>query len=72
MEPVFEFRILTYTNNKVVLYNIIKKRRGHLLNEKSVEGTPFYELSGKVPILDSFGMEVDIRIQSQKTSLIQY
>lgn len=37
---------------------------------KFIESTPLTEIYGYVPILDSFGMEVEIRIKSNKKSLI--
>ncbi|ODV95653.1 hypothetical protein PACTADRAFT_34209 [Pachysolen tannophilus NRRL Y-2460] len=44
---------------------ILEKRRGAILEDASVDGTPFYKMVGFVPVIDSVGLETDIRINTQ-------
>lgn len=47
------------------LYNVLARRRGHVLLDGPIAGTPLYRVSGLLPVIDSFGFETDLRIQTQ-------
>lgn len=47
------------------VYTVIQKQRGSILSEEMKEGTPFFTVEAKLPVLTSFGFSEDIR---KKTS----
>lgn len=47
------------------VYTVIQKRRGQILTEEMKEGTPFFTVEAKLPVLNSFGFSEEIR---KKTS----
>ena len=47
------------------VYTVIQKQRGNILSEEMKEGTPFFTVEAKLPVLTSFGFSEDIR---KKTS----
>jgi len=47
------------------VYTVIQKQRGSILTEEMKEGTPFFTVEAKLPVLTSFGFSEEIR---KKTS----
>lgn len=47
------------------VYTVIQKQRGNILTEEMKEGTPFFTVEAKLPVLTSFGFSEEIR---KKTS----
>lgn len=47
------------------LYTVLSRRRGHVLSDGPIAGTPLYGVRGLVPVIDSFGFETDVRIHTQ-------
>ncbi|KAH9822775.1 U5 small nuclear ribonucleoprotein component-like [Teratosphaeria destructans] len=47
------------------LYTVLARRRGHVLSDAPVPGTPLYSVRGLIPVIDSFGFETDLRIHTQ-------
>lgn len=47
------------------LYTILSRRRGHVLSDGPVAGTPLYSVRGLVPVIDAVGLETDVRIHTQ-------
>ena len=43
------------------VYTVIQKQRGNILSEEMKEGTPFFTVQAKLPVLTSFGFSEDIR-----------
>ncbi|KAJ8606050.1 hypothetical protein MRB53_041248 [Persea americana] len=65
MEPVYACTMLGPDDTVTALYNVLAKRRGHVLADSAVPGTPLYTVKGLIPVIDSFGFETDLRIQTQ-------
>jgi 116 kDa U5 small nuclear ribonucleoprotein component len=40
---------------------VLTKRRGHVTADVPKPGTPIYVLKAQVPVIESFGLETDIR-----------
>jgi len=66
LEPVLQVHV-TAQKQQVLpsLYQVLAKRRGHVTKELPCDGTPMYALRALVPLLDSFGLETDLRLNSQ-------
>lgn len=47
------------------VYAVVQKRRGKIVSEELKEGTPFFEIEARVPVVEAFGFSEDIR---KKTS----
>ncbi|ODV96939.1 hypothetical protein PACTADRAFT_48729 [Pachysolen tannophilus NRRL Y-2460] len=47
------------------VYAVVQKRRGHIMSEEMKEGTPFFTIEARIPVVEAFGFSEDIR---KKTS----
>ena len=61
MEPVFFVEAMTPPDCISAVYTIMAKRRGHLTADLPKPGTPIYIIKAQVPVIESFGLEADIR-----------
>jgi hypothetical protein len=61
MEPVFFLEVMTPPDCITAVYTILSKRRGHLTADVPKPGTPIYVIKAQVPVIESFGLETDIR-----------
>jgi 116 kDa U5 small nuclear ribonucleoprotein component len=61
MEPVFFVEIMTPPDCISAVYTVLTKRRGHVTADVPKPGTPIYVLKAQVPVIESFGLETDIR-----------
>ena len=52
------------------LYTVLSRRRGHVLSDGPIAGTPLYSVKGLVPVIDSFGFETDVRIHTQGQAML--
>lgn len=64
MEPLYDFEILCTQDALQTIYTTLARRRGQLTHEKPKPGTIYYEVVGRVPILESFGFETDLKLQT--------
>jgi len=65
MEPVYYVEIICPPDAVTAIYNVLSRRRGHVVEERKKEGTPLYVVRAYIPIIDSFGFETDLRVHSQ-------
>lgn len=65
MEPVFHCSVICSADSVQAVYSILARRRGHVLLDNPIPGTPLYQVRGLLPVIDSFGFETDLRIQAQ-------
>jgi U5 small nuclear ribonucleoprotein component len=65
MEPVYFVEIMAPPDTITAIYNVLLKRRGHVVEERKKEGTPLYVVRAYIPVIDSFGFETDLRAHSQ-------
>ncbi|KAH3685679.1 hypothetical protein WICPIJ_003363 [Wickerhamomyces pijperi] len=47
------------------VYSVVQRRRGRIVSEEMKEGTPFFQIVAKLPVVEAFGFSEDIR---KKTS----
>eukprot|EP01063_Lacrimia_lanifica_P035730 TRINITY_DN689_c0_g1_i1.p1 TRINITY_DN689_c0_g1~~TRINITY_DN689_c0_g1_i1.p1 ORF type:complete len:966 (+),score=430.56 TRINITY_DN689_c0_g1_i1:72-2969(+) len=72
LEPVYNVEIITAGEDCLeAVYTIMARRRGHLTYEGGKPGTPLWTLKGYIPIMDSFGLETDIRSHTQGQAFVQ-
>ena len=65
MEPVYECTVIGPLDAVSSLYTVLQRRRGHVLQDAPIAGTPLYRAKGLIPVIDSFGFETDLRIHTQ-------
>lgn len=61
MEPVILSEIVCPQSCSEVIYNILLRRRAHVVHEEPKAGTPLHVIKVEIPALESFGFETDIR-----------
>lgn len=69
MEPVFFVEIMTPPDCISAVYTVLTNRRGHVTADVPKPGTPIYVLKAQVPVIESFGLETDIRCCSTAINL---
>ena len=65
MEPVSSIEVITTMPKIGDVTEIISLRRGKVLSETHLDGTPLALLKCLVPTIDSFGLETQIRVKTQ-------
>ncbi|KAI1375378.1 P-loop containing nucleoside triphosphate hydrolase protein [Hypoxylon crocopeplum] len=70
MEPLYACSMTGPQDAVPVLYNVLARRRGHVLADGPIAGTPLYRVNGLIPVIDSFGFETDVRIQTQGQAMV--
>jgi U5 small nuclear ribonucleoprotein component len=65
MEPIYSCEMLGPADAVASVYTVLSRRRGHVLSDGPVAGTPLYSVRGLIPVIDSFGFETDLRIHTQ-------
>jgi len=70
MEPVYSCSMTGPADSVTSLYTVLARRRGHVLSDGPIAGTPLYRVNGLLPVIDSFGFETDLRIHTQGQATI--
>ncbi|KAI9828933.1 MAG: hypothetical protein M1826_005856 [Phylliscum demangeonii] len=65
MEPLYACSMTGPADSVTSLYTVLGRRRGHVLADGPIAGTPLYQVQGLIPVIDSFGFETDLRIHTQ-------
>jgi U5 small nuclear ribonucleoprotein component len=61
LEPVYDIEILCSQDSLPSVYEVLSRRRGQILSENKKPGTPLFVIIARLPTLDSFGFEVDLK-----------
>ncbi|KAK9371019.1 P-loop containing nucleoside triphosphate hydrolase protein [Lipomyces kononenkoae] len=65
MEPLYALFVTGPAECSAALYTILQRRRGYVLKEDQIAGTPLLHIEGRIPVIDSFGFETDLRVATQ-------
>ena len=71
MEPVYTVSMTGPADGVSALYTVLTKRRGHVVSDGPVAGTPLYAARALLPVIDSFGFETDLRIHTRGQASVQ-
>jgi U5 small nuclear ribonucleoprotein component len=71
MEPLATTEIVCPKDVTDVVYQLLARRRGHVLTETPKAGTPLVVLRALLPLLDSCGFETDLRTNTLGSALPQ-
>ncbi|SPO02282.1 probable ribosomal elongation factor EF-2 [Cephalotrichum gorgonifer] len=70
MEPVYAVSVTCLDSFTTEVYTCLSRRRGHVLSEGPIPGTPLSRVNGLIPVIDSFGFETDLRIKTQGAAMV--
>ncbi|PKX90898.1 116 kDa U5 small nuclear ribonucleoprotein component [Aspergillus novofumigatus IBT 16806] len=70
MEPIYSCTMTGPADAVASVYTVLSRRRGHVLSDGPIAGTPLYTVQGLIPVIDSFGFETDLRIHTQGQAAI--
>lgn len=65
LEPMYKVFITCTYNCLSAVHTLLDKRRGWAVHERAIVATKMYELEGYVPVIESVGLDVDIRLATQ-------
>jgi len=71
MEPVYSVEIQAPADCVSVVYTVLSKRRGHVVEDIPKAGSPLYTVKAFIPVVDSVGFEADIRLSTQGQAFCQ-
>lgn len=70
MEPISRLQIQCPGEIVDSIQNVLKRRRGHVVQDRPIPGTLLYSVRGFIPVLDSFGFETDLRTMTQGQAMV--
>ena len=70
MEPVNRLQIQCPGDIVDAIRPVLAKRRGHIVSDRPIAGTPLYTVNAYLPVIDSFGFETDIRTFTQGQGMV--
>ncbi|ODQ82442.1 hypothetical protein BABINDRAFT_164234 [Babjeviella inositovora NRRL Y-12698] len=62
LEPIYAIHVTCTRAAIKVVGQLVEKRRGSVLKDSPIPGTQLYNVYGNVPVIDSIGLESDIRL----------
>lgn len=65
MEPVYRMELQAPGEIVPAILPLLTRRRGHVVQDAPVPGTPLVNVKAYLPVLDSFGFETDLRTFTQ-------
>jgi len=70
MEPLLLAEIQCPADAVSAIYNVLARRRGHVVQDSPKPGSPLYSLRALVPAIESFGFETDVRAYTQGQAFV--
>ncbi|XP_054160176.1 translation elongation factor 2-like [Oppia nitens] len=61
LEPVYNVEIQCPESAVGGIYGVLNRRRGHVVEENQVTGTPMFQVKAYLPVNESFGFTADLR-----------
>lgn len=65
LEPVYFVEIQAPADVIPAIFDVLARRRGHIVSDAPKPGSPWYTVKGYLPVIDSFGFETDLRVHTQ-------
>ena len=63
-EPIFNVSVSTVKERVGTIYSCLSYRRGEVINEESVDGTPTVTVTGTLPVIESFDFDSYLKEQT--------
>lgn len=64
LEPVYQVDIDVPPSVMGGVFNVLSKRRGHVIEEQQKSGSPMYSIKAHLPVNESFGFAAELRGQT--------
>ena len=71
LEPIYASHILAPADCITTLSSALNRRRGHILSSSPLPASPLFSIVAQLPLIDSFGFEVDVRVATQGQAAVQ-
>jgi 116 kDa U5 small nuclear ribonucleoprotein component len=71
MEPVYAVEIQAPADCVSVVYTVLSRRRGHVVQDLPKAGSPLYTVKAFIPVIDSVGFESELRLSTQGQAFCQ-
>ncbi|KAL0212254.1 hypothetical protein RCL1_005880 [Eukaryota sp. TZLM3-RCL] len=71
MEPYYKCEFISTQDGLRAVQRVLEQRRGHLLASAPQPGTRLTIVLAMVPVIDSFGLETDVRLHSKGQVMVQ-
>eukprot|EP01028_Stygiella_incarcerata_P013160 TRINITY_DN81575_c0_g1_i1.p1 TRINITY_DN81575_c0_g1~~TRINITY_DN81575_c0_g1_i1.p1 ORF type:complete len:994 (+),score=294.35 TRINITY_DN81575_c0_g1_i1:258-3239(+) len=71
MEPVYQVEIELPFDSLQGAFNVLARRRGHVIQDYPKPGTPMHIVMAYLPVIESFGFETDLRVHTQGQAFAQ-
>jgi len=71
MEPVQFSEIECPADCVAAIYNVLSRRRGHVVRDLPKPGSPMYMVHAYLPAMESFGFETDLRTHTSGQAMCQ-
>jgi U5 small nuclear ribonucleoprotein component len=71
MEPVQFSEIECPADCVAAIYNVLSRRRGHVVRDLPKPGSPMYVVHAYLPAMESFGFETDLRTHTSGQAMCQ-
>ncbi|KAL7547098.1 hypothetical protein ACHAWF_010417 [Thalassiosira exigua] len=70
MEPWYRLQIQCPGEIVNAIQPVLTRRRGHIVQDKPIPGSPLFNVKAFLPVLDSFGFETDLRTFTQGQAMV--
>eukprot|EP00753_Platysulcus_tardus_P000712 PLAT10659.1.p2 GENE.PLAT10659.1~~PLAT10659.1.p2 ORF type:complete len:666 (+),score=352.56 PLAT10659.1:3-2000(+) len=71
MEPIYAVEMQVPADLVASLFDVLARRRGHIIGDEPIPGSPHYRVHAYLPVMDSFGFETDLRVHTQGMAFCQ-
>jgi len=71
LEPIYRLEVQCSGDIVDAINPLISKRRGHIVHDRPVPGSPLFTVKAFMPVIDSFGFETDLRVFTQGQAMVQ-
>jgi len=70
MEPIFYVEVQAPPDMIEAASLVITRRRGTVIKDEPIPGSPFFVVKGYIPVIDSFGFETDLRAHTRGMAFV--
>lgn len=70
MEPIYSIEIISTSQTVQIIEDILDRRRGAVFKDVPIPATQLYKIHGVVPVIDSIGLETEIRFSTRGQALV--
>ncbi|CUM66883.1 uncharacterized protein PRCAT00004567001 [Priceomyces carsonii] len=65
LEPIYAVYVTCKGPAISAISKLLDRRRGFVIKEEPVPGTPLFSIEGRLPVIESVGFESDVRLRTQ-------